>query len=302
MAFDVKFNKDEIAGNSPICLLPHDNADVDSVISCIMLSKLLDYMDIKNKICIFDKNIASDTDEILKKLGYNIGDYFTYDEDKNRTLILLDHYETKHLGNVIFVFDHHYTTSSVKSKYYYYKPSCATAYIIYRLMKSEKMPIDEHIVKMLAYAMSVDTVGFQNSKTVNDEVVELKRLLKYHNIDFETIRKESLLVNYTSNMSIEDIINNGRKDYIFNGYKVVSSYIQLDKELDKSMKKEILKNILNSISNSDIYLWVYIVYNISSNSNSHIYYMTLRTLLEENYEYIVSRGEEIIPKVEMYLK
>ncbi len=300
MAFDVKFNKDEIAGNAPICLLPHDNADVDSVISCIMLSKLLDYMDIENKICIFDKNIASDTDEILKKLGYNISDYFTSDEDKNRTLILLDHYETKHLGDVMFVFDHHYTTSSVKSKYYYYQPSCATAYIIYSLMKFENMPIDEHIVKMFAYAMSVDTVGFQNNKTVEDEVVELKCLLKNYNIDFETIRKESLLVNDISNMSIEEIINNGRKDYTFNGYKVVSSYIQLDKELDDSIKKEILKNILKSISNTDTYLWVYIVYNVSSNTNSHIYYMTLRSLLEENYDYIISRGEDIIPKVEKY--
>ena len=98
-----------------ITILPHDCADVDAIISCILLSKLFDFFNIKNNICIIDKNIGKDTNNIISSLGYDVKDFFEVSEDENRELFLVDHYKTSHKGNVVGIIDHHFTTSNINA-------------------------------------------------------------------------------------------------------------------------------------------------------------------------------------------
>ena len=51
-----------------ITILGHDNIDVDSVVSGILMSKLLDFLKIENQFAILEEVKRNETYEILEEL------------------------------------------------------------------------------------------------------------------------------------------------------------------------------------------------------------------------------------------
>lgn len=283
-----------------INILPHDYADVDSIISAIMLSKLLDYYNIKNRICIMDKKVSEDTKRILSNLGYDLKKFMIYNEKSNKLLFLVDHYATKHEGRVIGVIDHHFTVSNVNAQVYLYKKSCATAYIIYKLMEASSMIVTKEIIELLAYAMLVDTSVFKSSKTVKSEMEELEKLVTKYNLeDYSKIKDECLLLTDINNMSIDEIVQNGRKNYILNYCNVSSSYIQIKGCLEAKELDKLLDDIVKKVLTDNIDMWVFISFDMQ-NDKTYVYYITKIGIEEREFNSIVSRGSDIIPKIEDY--
>ena len=282
-----------------ITIMPHDCADVDAIISSILLSKLFDYFNITNSICIIDKNIGKDTKTIISSLGYDVKDFFVDSEEENRELFLVDHYETIHKGNVIGVIDHHFTTSNIKSKVYLYQESCATAYIIYKLMEVAKIPIKRIDIILLAHAMLVDTCCFKSQKTVSSEKEELITLCLNNNLNYDTIKESSYALTDIANMSIDEIIKNGLKKYDFCNRKVASSYVQIKGKLYRSILETVILKINNILKKDNISMWIFICFDMQNDITS-VYHITPNGVREERYNYILSRGKNIIPKVEEY--
>ena len=291
----------QICKDNSITIMPHDSADVDSIISSILLSRLFNFFNITNNICILDRNIGKDTKNILADLGYDVKDFFVESEDKNRKLFLLDHYETCHSGEVIGIIDHHFTTSNIESIFYLYKESSATAYIIYKLMEVANIPIDRNDIILLAYAMLVDTSCFKSPKTIESEKDELRILCLKNNLNFEKIKESSLALTDIMRMSVHEIIQNGLKKYTFSGKNIQSSYVQITGDLNIELLEKIFLNITKQLYQNNVYLWIFIVFDMEQ-EKTKVYYVTKDSIQTKIYDAILSRGKNIIPEVEEYFK
>lgn len=285
---------DKLSKYNKITILPHDNCDVDSVISAILLSKLLKYHNIENEILIFDEKIEEWTNYFLVKLGYNLSQFLTRKEDKNRKLFLVDHHKTIHAGEVLGCIDHHLSADDITYDYYLNKHSCSAAYIIYKIMMDLSVPIDKKTIEMVGYATLIDTCSFKSTKTILKEKEELLQLLKQHDFDIEFMLNECLCLNDIANMSNYEIARNGLKVYDFAGYKVKSSYVQID-NLD--IPKEVITYIQSLVITENIYMWAFIVSDLK-HERSNVYKITKESIIIEMYDKIMSRGKDIIPAIE----
>lgn len=283
--------------DSKISLLPHDNADVDAIFSCILLSKLLDFFQIENEILIFDKTIAKDTMYICDIVGINVNMYIEEHEDKKRNLFLLDHFSTVHKGNVIGCIDHHPTENNIQYPIYEYRKSCATAYIIYTYMLEVNMKITKEIVELLGYAMLVDTCSFTSSKTVESESKILPDILLSYGLDYNKMCEISCLYTNIHEMTLDEISTNGLKLYDYNRGKVKSSYLQLKQNIDDELLKKVILKITNILSNEKLLLWIFIVYAIDE-KKTYVYLIHSTGVEYKIYDRIISRGVDIMPKVE----
>ena len=101
-------------------------------------------------------------------------------------------------------------------------------------------------------------------------------------------------------MSIEDIINNGYKYYTYNGYRVKSSYIQVYGMVDYGRISEWISQIREQIDKDNLAMWVFIIFECEDNI-TYQYNVTndCNTQLVVT-EGILSRGTNIMPKIEKY--
>ena len=104
----VKDLKEVLSQYEKVSIIGHDNIDVDAFLSGILLSKLLEYLEIKNEFIILEEVKENETYKIIQELfRINMKEYVNKKEDTSRKLLIEDHYETKHSGEVIACIDHH---------------------------------------------------------------------------------------------------------------------------------------------------------------------------------------------------
>lgn len=281
-----------------VTIIGHDNIDVDAFLSGILLSNLLTFLKIKNEFVILQEIKEDDTYEIVKDLfNIDMKEYFGKEENSSRILFLEDHYKTIHEGKVIACIDHHPTSEEIKYPFYYSRLSCSTSYMVYELMKEAGYELSQEEAKMILVSMMVDTVSFRSAKTVHFETIVAKEIAAKYKLNYEEIEKYCLCLTPTEKMSINDIINNGYKYYNYNGNKVKSSYLQLygmpEKDTINTWLEEIQKNVLNEF----LEMWVFIVFECKNNK-TYEYRIGAKYKAVVNHEGILSRGTNIMPKIE----
>lgn len=282
-----------------ISILPHDNPDVDAILSSVLLSKLLDFLGYKNKVVILDKKISQDTLYICNLVGVNPKDFMVNSLNKDSSIFIVDHYSCNYSDKIIGCIDHHPIAKIPKYYIYEFRNSCSTANIIYSFMLEIGMPITKEIVMLLGYAMLVDTSGFTSNKTVKEQAEKLPSLLKSFGLDYDTMRKESLLYTDIYNMEMHDIINNGAKVHTYSKGIVKSSYLQLENAIDKKAMLDILLEIKNELETSNLFdLWIYIIYSIENNKTICYYLKPNQVITQKKFNGILSRGNDIMPNIE----
>ena len=293
-------NLKEKCSGKVITLLPHDRADVDSIVSCVLMQHLLKHFNIDSKIKIYDNFVDIDTKELLKKLYINVEDYYAIEDFfEEKYLILLDHYHTNHFGRIEAIIDHHPTEKIMDWDYYLYlySPSISTAYIIYQLMQAANIQLTPWLAKLVVYASLVDTVSFKNTKTNEREKYEIVNLARIFHLDFEKMCKESLMLTPIDAMPIEEICMNGQKSYNFNGKCVYSSYVQIEGKIDKHID-DIYKFIVKKENEIGLAMWVFIVFDLKDNCTDIYYISPTGGLKVQKSKKILSRGKDIMPHVE----
>ena len=129
-----------LANKGEITIVGHDNIDVDSVLSGVLLSRLLHYLNIKVHFAILQPIHKNDTYQIVSELtDIRMEDYEEVKENELRNLFLVDHYETTHKGQVVGCIDHHLTEKENTYEFSYVRNCTATTYMIYELMRVAKM-------------------------------------------------------------------------------------------------------------------------------------------------------------------
>lgn len=281
-----------------VVIIGHNNVDIDSALSGILMSRLLNFLNIENKFCILDE-LKQDTVSAIKELiGIDITCFCDKQEAENneRNLFLLDHYETTYEGQVIGCIDHHPNKQNKNYKFMYVRNSCATAYLIYEIMKQVSFPIGREEAKMVIVSMMVDTISFRSSKTVEKEIEQAKKIARVYSIDYKKLEKDCLLLTPIDKLTVEEIISNGEKTYNYNGKKVTSAYVQLY-GIPKQKVDSWLKALERKIQNLQIDMMVFIIYETKSNTTYEYQIMKdcIKKIVSKG---LLSRGQKLMPLIE----
>lgn len=285
-----------------ITILGHDNIDVDAFISGVLLSNLLNFLEVDNEFIILEEVKEDDTYQIVKELfGIDMKDYYSKGEDSTRKLFLEDHYKTVHSGDVVACIDHHPTSEKVEYPFYRSRVACSTSYMIYELMQEVGYQVSTKESKMIVTSMMVDTVSFRSAKTVKEEAEKAREMAKQYEFDYDELEKYCLcLTPIHEDTPIEAIINNGYKYYNYNGYRVKSSYIQVYGMVASRRIFEWTSEIQKQVKKENLAMWVFIIFECQDNV-THEYRVTNDgNIIKTTTPGILSRGTNIMPKVEKY--
>lgn len=280
-----------------ICVIGHDNIDVDATLSGILLAKLLNFLGLDADFEILQNVKHNLTHKIIYDLtNIDLNIYESPNENSLRSLVLVDHYKTTHEGTVIACIDHHPTTENNAYPFSYVRNCSATAFMIYELMEAANYPISADDAKLIIVSMMVDTVSFRSSKTISKEVEAAKALATKFNLDYDYLEKYCLCLTPIENMSIAEIVSNGGKKYTYNGHSVTSAYLQLYGMPDKISLNDWLHTLKLAVSNG-IEMAVFIIFDLK-NCITYEYRITLNSFEEIAHKGILSRGKDIMPKIE----
>lgn len=300
MLQQLKLLKHSLANKNEICIIGHDNIDVDAVLSGILLSKLLKFLNIKSKFIILEPIKKNDTFKIVSRLNnVDMLPFEEKNESDSRNLFLVDHYETTHKGRVLGCIDHHPTKKQNNYIFSYVQNSSATAYIIYKLMKAANYPINEKEATMIVVSMMVDTTSFRNTKASQAEIEVAKSLSKEFNLDYNYLEKTCLCLTPIDQMTISEITSNGKKEYNYNGYRIISSYIQIYGMPEESIIQIWISYLSSSvdINKSSPKMSVFIIFDVKSNM-TYEYQIKKTHTKKITHKGILSRGKDIMPKIE----
>lgn len=295
---DVMDLQDALRGKE-ITIIGHDNIDVDSALSGILLSKFLRYLRIDNEFCILEEVKEDDTYRTLKELfGIDLKEYQKIGENAERNFVLVDHYETMHEGNVVACIDHHPSSKSLNYAFKYVRNSCATMYLIYELMMAWSYTFMREDIRMIVAAMLIDTVSFRSTKTVEDEALIARELSKRYRLDFELLEKYGLGITEITKMKDEQIISNGEKWYSYRRKNdVSSSYIQLYGMPTCEKIHYWLTLLSKKLYKTGADMLVFIIYDMKANKTHEYKILSGRTEMICHLG-ILSRGKDIMPKIE----
>ena len=287
--------------DNELIILGHDNIDVDAFLSGVLISKLFDYLGVRNRFCILETvAVESETSQIvLNLLGMDMRKWVNTEdgEYENRLLFLEDHFETFHKGKVVGCIDHHPTSKQVEFDFEYRKKSCATAYMTYEIMKLVGYQPSKDESKMIIISMMVDTTSFMSSKTIPEEVEVAKRLADKYQFDYDALIKYCLCLTPISGMKRYEIVSNGQKYYDYSGNRVGSSYLQLYELPDEIIINGWLRVIHDKILKEKLKMQVFIIFSIKDNK-TYEYLVNKNSVSTIIHEGILSRGKDIMPKIE----
>ena len=283
-------------------ILGHSNPDVDSILSGILLERILSKKDSSNeyRFIIPDEHIEDITSSIISSIGIDISKYRNNDIKDDDQLILVDHHEERRYKNKISsIYDHHPATSNICDTDIYVNKenSCSTTIVIYKLF--EECFTKDDFILVLVGAL-VDTVSFKSNKTNQEEVLFLNNKCKEYDIDINKYINLGLCLNDLSN--IDKVYLNGLKKYNIDGKIIESSYIQI-KDVDNNIDNinRIINKIKEYVNNNNIDIFVFIVHDMDIFKTT-TYEITSNGIDVTKYDNYTSRGNTIIPNISKKIK
>ena len=150
---------------------------------------------------------------------------------------------------------------------------------------------------MIVTAMMADTVCFKSSKAIPEEIAIAQQLVATYDLDWNLIKKHALCLTPIDKMSVSEIISNGEKQYNYNGSKVFSSYVQLEQLPDEQTLNDWLSALSILLSTQELTMSVFLLFDITANQTQE-YQITQEQIRKFIHNRIVSRGKDIMPKIE----
>lgn len=281
-----------------IIIIGHQNPDVDSIVSGIVLSKYLKYRGFNCSYIIPDNFIDKESSQILSNFGIECEIYQNHIPE-NSQLILIDHHETIYNGDILAIIDHHPTIKKIDCPIYINKKSSSTSKLIYDIIQDEDASfLTKDIIELIIVAMLVDTCSFKSSKTNPEDISWTKNICNKLDLDFEKLKEVGYCLTDLQNPIISSI--NGFKQFIYCDTLVKTSYIQCNSfDFDKINDNiEILKNKVKE--EKDIFMWVFLVLDIKNEKTlEYRIYSNKVDLLE--HDFLASRGSNIMPEIELLI-
>ena len=195
---------DFLKDKTNICIIQAENPDGDSLGSAIALDYLISSINKDIAVSLFCPvdipkylRYFPDWSRVEKEFAWKADGYIIVDTAAEVLLSkLLDDSAIKNKLYTVptFVLDHHETEDDLNFPHTsIIEPLPACCDLIYKIIESENLPIDEYIAKNLIYGISSDTLGLTSSATTPDTFRHVAELLEKGNLniaDLEEARRE----------------------------------------------------------------------------------------------------------------
>ncbi len=283
-------------GRSPI-ITGHDSPDADSIISSVMMKKLLQKSGISShiKFGTYPDNV---TERDMKKLG--ILDGITFDGfDEDDVLLLVDHHKSFYTQETFACVDHHTTPPEPCGEVRIVLPASSCGKIVFDMAESVGLA-DGELERLAIYSVYLDTQSCQSPKFHKSDVEWLESGIEKYEIDKEElVRMGYVLVD--SNEPIETLAMYGLKKYAFYGKISFSTCIQID--ASEPEWSEIIPNIIKflgeKLKEEHGVLWAFVL-NMPIEARSDIYFIKndgecRKAVLDR----LASRSRDVVPIVQM---
>lgn len=282
--------------NIQISIIGHNNPDVDSIFSSLLLVNYLKLLGFKNSnLYIEDDKIEKETLEIIKIIlkDFNLENYKNLSEN----IILIDHTKEYCNKNLIGIIDHHPPFNWING-YIYNRQACSSSCVLMDLIKNdilfEKFLTKENIDMFLVSGI-IDCDNFRNPKTVlsdKEMILQYSKTISY----FDELVK--IADRDTDVSNINYAARHGLKEYYLSDKIIKVSYIMISEEssnLESLLINEIKKSLLNE------YLWAIIIINKSS-LNSKVIEVYNDKIEYIYFDKLISRGTDYIPMLKLKVK
>ena len=275
----------------------HDRADADSVISCILMKRLLTAWEIPAEIVLLDPDRQSR--RVLSVFGIDIAPW-AGDTCEGDGLILVDHHQTQHAGQVVACIDHHPTDYPPDYPYLQLDASGACAVIVLRLMQEAGVPVTREDERLAVAALYLDTIALRSAKITKEEAAWGKREADRLGLGVAWLEKEGMGLTDMS-LPAQALALLGKKRFTYGGKTVLSTYVQTDAMTQEKLDA-ILAVLREAIAQEGADLWVFLVHDPRRGRSMQVNLAPDGSMERIDYDYLVSRGKDVMPRVEQAMR
>lgn len=275
----------------PIYVIGHRLPDIDTAVSSVLVSKILNSYGIESYYAIL--NVDYEYDEYNKTLINDCMDYnpvvIDIKDIKNYNFFLTDHNNPDQSvtseANVVGCIDHHIDSGKVKN--ILLSNMCSVSLFIYDYFKNEYNFTEEE-KKQVFYAFLDDSsYGMSSRYKESDGVVA--STLGFGN-DYKTYFKKYFIPTDTTDMN--KAILNGYKKFTIKNITFESGYIE-------SFGTDKLNEYKELINQKEAFLGRWVDY---ENNKTYAIFKYDNKMYEQEYNFIASRATTIMNDVIWYLK
>lgn len=280
-----------------IAVTGHDGADVDSVISCVLMQRLLERWHIPCRIALNAPDKQSS--RVLERFGVDAA--ALEDETKpDDCLILVDHHQSTRPGKVIACVDHHPTAYPPAYPYVQIEGSGACAVLVLRLMQEAGVSVTPEEERLAIAALYLDTIALRSAKITKEEAAWGKREADRLGLGVAWLEKEGMGLT-DMRLPAQALALLGKKRFTYGGKTVLSTYVQTD-AMTQDKLDAILSVLREAIAQEGADLWVFLVHDPRRGRSMQVNLAPDGSMERIDYDYLVSRGKDVMPRVEQAMR
>ena len=285
-------------GTGEIAILGHDNPDMDSLLSCVLMERLLCFWGFSPRI-VLHTPADGQCRRLMPQLGFDPESWRGETKPCDR-LILVDHHTAQHAGRVIAVVDHHQTDYPPDAPYVQIEPSGACAAMIYRLMLEAGMDDAPENESLAVMALYLDSVALRSTKIRPEEAAWAKARAGELALDEAWLIREGLGLQ-DMRLPTTMLAMTGKKRFIFGEKVVFSSYVQTNEMTDARLCA-LLDCVRGELAQTGADLWVFLHHDPDAMRSVEYDLWPGAGMDTIDYGRLVSRGKDVMPRVEREMR
>ena len=277
-----------------VVITGHDAPDVDSLLSCALMQRFLSRAGVDAQIALMTQT-DEQSGRIAARLGIDVQAMYgrILPED---SLILLDHFQPRHGGQVLACIDHHPTAYMPEYPYTQIESAGACAYMIVQLMREAGVEVTADDERLAVCALYLDTIALRSTKISQEEIVWAQAAAARLDMDVSWLEREGLsLADLT--LPAKELAMTGLKEYVYGKKRVYSTYIQTD-EMTETVLDRIIGCLRQELSARRGDMWVYLVHDPRAMRTTQYDVLPDRGVQETRYDFLASRGKDVMTRVE----
>lgn len=284
----------EAAGRGRLVITGHDEPDVDSLASCVLLRELCEWWGIAAQI-VLPTRADAQSRRVMPEFEVEpdgfIGNIITGD-----VVAMVDHHAPLRDEVVCVCIDHHPTARMLPYPYAQIDQTGACALSVLRLMLEAGMEPSPRQEALAVTALYLDTIALKSSKIPPEEAAWARERAAALGLDERRLLREGM---HLQDMSLPaaELAMRGRKAYDFGGRRVISSYVQTDAMTEEKLE-QILSALRAAASEQGASLWVFLVHDPIAERSTEYDVIPDGTVTAIRYDRLVSRGRDVMPRVE----
>lgn len=277
-----------------IVITGHDMPDSDSVISAVMLKKLLDKFSVKSRVKLptLPDNV---TLRDMKTLGI-WNDELVSELESEDLLLLVDHHKSFYNNEVIGCVDHHTTPPEPDFDFALILKASSCGKIIYDMADACHMA-DDFLKKMALYSIYLDTQSCRSSKFNRDDLPWIDMAVSDCAVDVHELERMGFCL-ISSSEPVEALAMYGYKKYEYGGVLSASTCIQIDASEPEweGILPKIIAFLQKKLTDEGFEMWAFVL-NMPMETRSDIYFIGREKVEIRRLCRLASRSKDVIPVV-----